>query len=73
MLLDVLGEETGLRFTLGGEIFCIQTGTYEMDADYGIRAYGLLPEHKPMILIFHPDRFKIEIAQDFDTVERLLS
>jgi len=71
-LLEYLGESFPLPFTLGEEVYLVQTGSYEVDAEYGVRQFGLLPRPKPIILVFWPDRFKIAVVESFEDAERYL-
>jgi len=57
---------------LGEEVFCIQCGTYEQDAQYGKQQYGSLPPPKVQGLVFNPHERNIEMAKSFGAMERLL-
>jgi len=57
---------------LGEEVFCIQCGTYEQHAQYGLQMYGSLPTPKVQGLVFDPHKRNIEMAKSFDAMEKLL-
>ena len=68
---DVL-QHAKQSIVLGGEVFCVQLGTYERNAQYSRQQYGSLPEPKVQGLVFNPFERKIEMANSFNSLEKLL-
>jgi len=70
-LADVL-KFCNAPVTLGGEVFLVQTGTYEKESTYGNQFFGTLPSAELQILVFWPDEHRIEMATNFQSALKLL-
>lgn len=70
--LTFMSQFDPVHFKLGEEVYLIQTGTYETDSEFGTRFFGQLPRPKPILLVLRPDRFHVEVVEDFDSAAHLI-
>lgn len=65
-------EYLKLPVTLGGEVYLVQTGTYNTEDVYSNSNFSQGHRPKLQILIFRPDRFGIEMVDSFEAAKKIM-